>query len=48
MESVGECKVQEDYIEWPEKKVIRFLVVSYNILTNISQNNCKSLFLDYI
>ena len=33
----------EDYIEWPDRKVIRFLVVSYHIKTNISQNNFKSL-----
>ena len=33
----------EDYIEWPDRKVIRFLAVSYHIKTNISQNNFKSL-----
>ena len=37
---VGHQPKEEDYIEWPDKKVILFLVVSYNISTNI--NNLKS------
>ena len=47
-ETIVGCQPKaEDYIEWPEKKAIQFLA-GYNILTNISENNCKSLFLDYI